>query len=572
MEYVVEIKFVDRFGLGYEIFEVVKNKKLNLLAMEATADFGMMIKLESPGMEKVKDLIDSLKEIKGVTEVNIRQHLECEQREHELRTVLNSVNEGIVAVDSEGRITHINRVACLIFHCSRHEVIGKKLDDILTIKTPLQNTIETGLPYTHQEIKMKTEQGDIHFITSGVPILNEKGEVIGGVGTIQNYRHVEEMISKVGRKHLTTFEDIIYQSAKMKKVVETAKTVAMSKSTVLLRGESGTGKELFARAIHMESNRADAPFIAINCAALPDSLLESELFGYEDGAFTGALKGGKKGLFEQAHGGTLFLDEIGEISPQVQVRLLRVLQESTVRRVGGTKEISLDVRIIAATHRNLEEMIRKEQFREDLYYRLNVIPLRIPPLRERVEDIPLIAQHLVRKICSKLNRPEICLTQETLEFLMRENWRGNVRQLENLLERVINVIDINQIRPDDFYEWANIHPLDPDYVDESSFSAAERFALVPAKAALNAHAPTAAKKSAQGDSDVIYVEIPLGKQLPQLKTLVRDVEKQILLSVLQKYPSSRKAGKMLGVSGTTILNKINAYGIDLERNTIETSS
>jgi len=314
----------------------------------------------------------------------------------------------------------------------------------------------------------------------------------------------------------------------MRHVIKTAKMVAKGNSTILLRGESGTGKELFARAIHRESLRAQAPFIPINCAALPDSLLESELFGYEEGSFTGAARGGKKGLFEQADHGTIFLDEIGEIPNQVQVRLLRVLQEGMIRRVGGSKELSVDVRIVAATHRNLEEMIPKGEFREDLYYRLNVIPLRIPPLRERSEDIPLIAQHLIRKISEKLGKSEIHLTKESLDLLMGQTWPGNVRQLENILERIINVMDCAELKPQHLYEWTDLvstpHP-------------------------------------AEREEGIFQIQIPVDKEWPPLKKIVSEVEKQVLIRVLETHASSRKAGKILGVSNTTILNKMKSYGI-----------
>ena len=338
-----------------------------------------------------------------------------------------------------------------------------------------------------------------------------------------------EIISKIDRKkQLVSFPGIIFQSATMRRVIETAKMVAKGNSTVLLRGESGTGKELFARAIHMESLRAEAPFIPINCAALPESLLESELFGYEEGSFTGAARGGKKGLFEQADHGTLFLDEIGEIPTQVQVRLLRVLQEGMIRRVGGVKELSVDVRIVAATHRNLEEMIQNGEFREDLYYRLNVIPLRIPPLRERSEDIPLIAQHLIRKISEKLGKTDIHLTKESLDLLMGQTWPGNVRQLENILERIINVMDSTEIKPELFFEWTDL---------------------------------VSAVHTLESENGNFQIHIPVDKEWPNLKKIVSDVEKQVLMRVLKTHSSSRKAGKILGVSNTTILNKIKSYGI-----------
>lgn len=425
LERVIQIDFVDRLGLGMEIFEGCEENKVDKIGMEVIPDQGMFIKFRCTSEEQVRQLIMDLEEVQGILSVHLRAQMPYEEREHELR----------------------------------------------------------------------------------------------------------EIISKVDPKRQLAFEGIAYQSAKMRHAVETAKMVAKGTSTVLLRGESGTGKELFARAIHMESLRAQAPFIPINCAALPDSLLESELFGYEEGSFTGAVRGGKKGLFEQADHGTLFLDEIGEISTQVQVRLLRVLQESTIRRVGGSKEIPVDVRIIAATHRNLEEMIRKGQFREDLYYRLNVIPLRIPPLRERSEDIPLITQFLIRKISEKLGKPEIHISKESLDLLMDQPWPGNVRQLENTLERIINVMDSTEIKPQLFYEWT-------DLVSSQQTSGYE-----------------------EGN---FLIRIPIEKGWPSLKTIVSEVEKQVLIKVLETHSSSRKAGAILGVSNTTILNKIKNYGIETE--------
>lgn len=527
-EYVIQIEFLDRIGLGCEIFEMFKNQNVNLLAMEAKENQGMIIKFECNSTEKLDQLMYGLKQIPEILSLIFQDQMPYEQREHELRTILNSTDDGIIALNKNGQITHINEVASEILDFCGKEVLGKNIDHFYQTKLPILKTLQTGQSYTLKEVEIKNDRKIIHFLSSGVPIINDKGQVIGAVVTIKDYRQVEQIISKVDRKrHLTNFDGIVYQSAKMRRIVDTAKMVAKGCSTILLRGESGTGKELFAKAIHMESNRSNAPFIAINCAALPDTLLESELFGYEEGSFTGAAKGGKKGLFEQANTGTLFLDEIGEISPQVQVRLLRVLQENTIRRIGADSEILVDVRIIATTHRDLEGMIEKGEFREDLYYRLNVIPLIIPPLRERPEDIPLIALHLVRKICKKLKKTEILLSKDSIEFLMTQAWPGNVRQLENTLERIINVVNAGELRPQHFYEWANLE----------------------------------LPKCGANVGEELQIKIPLGEGCLTLKEMVSEVEKQILISVLRAHPSSRKAGKVLGVSNTTILNKINAYGI-----------
>lgn len=526
VELVVLIEFIDRFGLGYEVFEVLKNHEINVLGMEAKANQGMMIKFGHIANDRLKDFLTDLSKIDGVLSTTLKDQMPYEQRENQLRTILNLVSEGIIAVNKEGVITHINDVACKILYVNPEESLGRNIGQLLDSNIPILETLKTGNSYSLSEIKIKKDKKVYHYLTSGSPIINQKGKIVGAVATIKDYKQVEEIISKVDHiKKLTTFNDIIFQSQKMKKIVDMAKTVAKGDSSILLRGESGTGKELFARAIHMDSNRVNNPFIAINCAALPESLLESELFGYEEGSFTGANKGGKKGLFEQANYGTLFLDEIGEISPSIQVRLLRVLQENAIRRIGGNKEVPVDVRIITATHRNLEEMISKGEFREDLYYRLNVIPIRIPPLRERPEDIPLIAQHLVRKISLKLNKYDIRFSKDVIDYLEAEKWPGNVRQLENSLERIINVVDGKEIKLEHFYEWTS---LDSKHIID--------------------------KKNK--NENVLHLAIPIEDGWPLLKDIVKEVEKQVISQVMVNHNSSRKAGKILGVSNTTILNKL----------------
>lgn len=531
-EYIIQIDFEDRLGLGYDIFKATEENNIDKIAMEVIPDYGMVIKFCCSYWSQVEKLIDDLKEVQGVKSVKFRDQMPYEEREHELRTILNSVSEGILAVDKDGKISHINKVACNIFRCSPEEVVGRGAEELLAANPPILDTLRTGQAHHLKEIRFKKGGRTIHYLISVVPVKNDRGQIIGAISTIKDFRQVQEIITKVDtRNPLTTFENIVHHSQKMRQLIGFARTVANGSSTILLRGESGTGKELFAAAIHMEGPRHQAPFIAINCAALPDALLESELFGYQEGAFTGAARGGKKGLFEQANGGTLFLDEIGETSPQVQVKLLRVLQEGTIRRVGGNAEIRVDVRIIAATHRNLEEMISKGVFREDLYYRLNVIPLVIPPLRERREDIPLIAQHLIRKICMKLNKSEVRLTRESVELLMNQEWPGNVRQLENTLEFIINLIDSMEIKPHHLLQWTNL----VDFKKE--------------------------KATAIQEKNILQIEIPQGAEWPRLKEVVAKVEKEIIERVLEKYPSSRLAGQVLGVSNTTILNKMRAYKI-----------
>jgi DNA-binding NtrC family response regulator len=263
----------------------------------------------------------------------------------------------------------------------------------------------------------------------------------------------QELLKEVSflRKELTKqyrFHDLVSKSPKMQKIFELARTVAKSNSNILILGESGTGKELLARAIHNESPRANGPFVAVSCVAIPDTLLESELFGHEKGAFTDAIAQ-KKGKFELAHGGTLFLDEIGDISPKMQLTLLRVLEEKEFTRVGGTKPIKVDVRIIAATNRDLQKAVQEGRFRDDLYYRLNVITIQLPPLRERKEDIPLLVQHFIEKFNLQIGKKVERISDEALRILMQYDWPGNVRELENTIERAMVITKGKVITPED---------------------------------------------------------------------------------------------------------------------------
>ncbi|MCL6635411.1 MAG: sigma 54-interacting transcriptional regulator, partial [Peptococcaceae bacterium] len=237
------------------------------------------------------------------------------------------------------------------------------------------------------------------------------------------------------------------RSPRIEMLKAVAVKVARSASTVLLLGESGTGKELFAHAIHNASPRCLGPFVRVNCAALPENLLESELFGYQEGAFTGAKKGGKTGKFELADGGTIFLDEIGDMPLNMQAKILRVLQEREIERVGGSRPVKVDVRVIAATNRNLEEMVRKKQFREDLFYRLNVVTMEIPPLRERVEDIPLLVDFFLKKLARRLGCGRKKMSGDALAVLLHHRWPGNIRELENVLERALNIMEGDTVTP-----------------------------------------------------------------------------------------------------------------------------
>jgi len=359
-------------------------------------------------------------------------------RAHEKQTeiILDSIADGVFTVDAQWRITSFNRSAEKITGIPREEALGRHCWDVFRAsicesECSLRRTMETGRPVLNQTIFIVNSAGDRIPVSISTALLREDGRVIGGVESFRDLSVVEELRKEL--KGRQSFFDIISKNKEMQRLFGVLEQVSESDATVLLVGESGTGKELFAKAIHSLSPRRNGPMIALNCAALPDSLLESELFGYEAGAFTDAKKD-KPGRLALAEGGTLFLDEIGDVSPALQVRLLRVLQEKTYEPLGGTTSRRADVRIVAATNRELEELVREGRFRQDLYYRINVIKLRLPPLRSRKEDIPLLVEFFIKKF-NRLSGKEIQgLSPEVLPILMAHHFPGNIRELENIIE------------------------------------------------------------------------------------------------------------------------------------------
>jgi len=290
-------------------------------------------------------------------------------------------------------------------------------------------------------VNIKANKNEVNL--SAYPVTDINGNVYEIVFVVKDVKKMRKLANKVtGSLAIYTFDKVLGEDEDFKKTISFAKKIADSKSTILIMGESGTGKEIFAQAIQNASNRSKEPFVALNCGAIPKNLIESELFGYEGGSFTGAKPEGHPGKFEIADGGTLFLDEIGEMPYELQTRLLRVIEEGTVRRIGGSREIPIDVRIIAATNRNLREEMEKGNFRKDLYYRLNVLPLRLPPLRERLTDIPLLFNYFMERKAHRLNKKSVYVSDEYMEKLKEYNWPGNIRELENMVELIINTESI----------------------------------------------------------------------------------------------------------------------------------
>lgn len=356
-----------------------------------------------------------------------------------LNTIMESMSTGIFAVDNNNIVKLINQNACEMLGVLESEIIGKKVKEVFEDCREIIKAVDKKYIQDEEIVVNKANKRESYNMNA-YPIKLNEDEVIGAVVTLRGIQNVINLVNKyTGMRARYTFKNIIGESEKIKKVIDNALHIADSPSTVLIQGESGTGKEVLAQAIHNASKRKDYGFVAINCGAIPKNLIESELFGYDDGAFTGAKKGGHPGKFELANGGTLFLDEIGEMPLDMQVDLLRVLQEGTITRVGGQKYIPVDVRIIAATNKDLRKEVEKGAFRQDLFYRLSVIPIILPPLRERREDIVFLIEHFLDKKAVRLNKEVPELSSELYEKFLDYIWPGNIRELENVIENIVNL-------------------------------------------------------------------------------------------------------------------------------------
>ncbi|OGP63054.1 MAG: hypothetical protein A2170_11720 [Deltaproteobacteria bacterium RBG_13_53_10] len=356
----------------------------------------------------------------------------------QIETTIETLSEGILTIDDSGKIRFLNRAAKDLLKIDGNEsLIGKHVRSVLP-EISVSDLFETGAGYNNQEVFFSNSKRTFHLLSSGTPMISDD-KVLGAVITLKDFHSLYRSLINIARRpEVVRFDEIIGHEETFLTAKDQAKMAAGSDSSILILGESGTGKELFARAIHSESSRRRNSFMAINCSAIPEQLLESELFGYEEGAFTGARKGGKFGIFEVADGGTIFLDEIGDMPLHLQAKLLRFLQEKKILKLGGHKPKEVDTRLIASTNKNLEEMIQKGLFRSDLYYRLNVIPIKIPPLRERKKDILLLLEFFLKKYNHLLHKQIEGFAKEVQEILLRYDWPGNVRELENSVEYAVN--------------------------------------------------------------------------------------------------------------------------------------
>ncbi|NLW43566.1 MAG: sigma-54-dependent Fis family transcriptional regulator [Syntrophomonadaceae bacterium] len=445
------------------------------------------------------------------TQMRLQEALRTLESNNNYKTaVMESISEGILAIDSQGKITHMNNIMARYLGIDPHET-GKVFVELLDPKNKdVYDIVHNRHIVTDYEIDIHSRHGRSTYLLTTRPIHGD-GVSEGLVLVVSELKRAQRLAQRMsGAEGTLTFSNLIGKNPKFLETVDLARKAAGSISTVLLLGESGTGKEVFAQAIHNGSLRKRGPFVAINCGGIPRELIASELFGYADGAFTGAKRGGKMGKFELAQGGTIFLDEIAEMPLDLQATLLRVLETKTITRVGGNKEIPVDVRIIAATNKDLNEMVSQGKFRHDLFYRLNVFTIKIPPLRERKDDIPLLVFHLIENLCVKLKKePIVKVDKQVWEAFDNYDWPGNVRELQNVLERVVNV--------------CNDVVLTMEHLPQELLSR---------------------------------------KSPPSFDLPVQSYEKELIRSLLEKHNRNiTRVARELGIARTTLYSKIAKYGL-----------
>ncbi|SET83692.1 sigma 54-interacting transcriptional regulator [Thalassotalea agarivorans] len=503
----LKISSRDRVGISGDILTTLAQQGYNLIATEVEQHTTFVeIDCDAKHFKKVQAIVTNIDDVVHCKQVAL---LPTQEREQHLKTLLNRIPDPIIDVDITGVIIAMNATAEHLFKVDAQEKYS--IQQLFAQQNPID------LKLKHRQ-SVSLEQGS--YVAEIHPVFIEHSHA-GAVITLRELKKVGKELSLIQSQQVQGVEAIIGQSPAIKQVIAQGVRFASLDMPVFIAGETGTGKELMAKAIHVESQRKEGPFLAINCAALPEHLLESELFGYETGAFTGARKEGKPGLFELAEGGSIFLDEIAEMSTYLQVKLLRFLQDFTFRRIGGQKELFANVRIISASHQDLNELVAQKRFREDLYYRINVLNIALPALTQRGDDITLLSREFLQQAASQMATATKKLSGDALLTLKQYRWPGNIRQLQNTLFRVAALTDSEIIEADDVlnaisqFETPASNEADADYSDcESWHDAQQQF------------------------------------------------EKSLLERLYQQYPSTRKLAKRLGVSHNKIAMKLRLYQIE----------
>ncbi|MDR0276761.1 MAG: sigma-54-dependent transcriptional regulator [Paucimonas sp.] len=496
----IHVSFIDRVGITQEVLALLGARNLNLDAVEMVPP---NVYIDAPTLNPfvLEELHDALLNVHGVQTVRVVDILPGQRRHLQLDALLAAMSDPVLALDSAGHVLLAN--PALIALCGQ-EPAGRSIAELFDAPELLASLIEQGFRLPMREVVLNGQT----LLLDATPITDA-----GALVTLYPPNRIGERLSALHHDHAEGFDALLGESPAIRTLKTRALRVAALDAPLLIHGETGTGKELVARACHAISSRHAAPFLALNCAALPENLAESELFGYAPGAFTGAQRGGKPGLMELANQGTVFLDEIGEMSPYLQAKLLRFLNDGSFRRVGGDREVRVNVRILSATHRDLEKMVAEGAFREDLFYRLNVLNLEVPPLRERGQDILLLARYFMQQACTQIQRPLCRLAPDTYPALLGNRWPGNVRQLQNVIFRAAAISDSSLV---------DIGDLD------------------------------IAGTSVAGTQD---------GEVASLEQAVENFEKNLLEKLYADYPSTRQLASRLQTSHTAIAHRLRKYGI-----------
>lgn len=491
--------------------------------------YSFNIKIDENPLNETKKLRDSKKSLENeIYKLNNKINFYC--------TVLDNLYEAIIMIDKNSIIRYINPAYTRLLGIKREKLLHKPLKNIEP-KANLLTVLKTGRPIIEQRAHIETL--DVEVIHTTVPLLDNEGNTAGALAAMRDITKVLQLTKRLetseafikylekevarnnkAKTYNTIFPQIIGESESLKKSLNRVELVAPKEMTVLITGESGTGKELIAKAIHYNSPRRTMPLIKINCTTLPENLLESELFGYEKGAFTGAKNKGKPGKFEIANGGTIFLDEIGELTLNMQSKFLRVLQEREIERVGGNQVIKIDVRILTATNRDLQQMVAEKMFREDLFYRLNVIQIEVPPLRDRKKDIPLLAEHFLQKYTDR----KIIISKEVYQIFRKYSWPGNIREIENVIQHILVMIE------------ENIHIVLPRHLPQYIYQ----------------------ERAENIQEQREYVTI---NRMASLKKMIKEVEKKAITEALHICETKTEAIELLGISRKSFYQKIKQYKI-----------
>ncbi len=506
----IDVHFSDRVGIAQEILAKLAVRTLDVSAVEVDPPH---VYLEAPALSApdLAALRRELFEVDGVLSVDELDMLPGARRRLYLDALLASQTDPVLAVDGRGVVMVANAAAVLASGVPESELTGMPLQALLGDAALAERLLGHGNRLPVSEVQIGGES----YLLEMVALHEPSGAVVGAVLTLHAPNRIGQRLSALQNYSAGGFESILGQSPAIRQLKQRAARMAQVDAPLLIRGETGTGKELVAHACHAGSRRRDQPFFALNCAALPESLAESELFGYAPGAFTGALRGGRPGLLELTDGGTLFLDEVGEMSPYLQAKLLRFLNDGSFRRVGGEREQKADVRIISATHRALEDMVASGSFRQDLLFRLDVLQLNLPPLRERTEDILPLAQVFLARACDQTGRSRAKLSASANQALMANPWLGNVRQLENVIFRAVTLSDAPVLDAADLELAVTEAALDSSALDD----------------------------------------------VASLEEAVAGFERGLLQRLLVQYPSTRKLAQRLKTSHSAIAVRLRKYGI-----------